>query len=173
MTEIGAGITAVSHGMKVLAWLRQVDKNYDAAEFKLKISELADALYDAKDALRQANDRQSVDAAEIERLKSNFKRKGELVRGEGNYQYFSKPNGKPIGYPICPRCVELECRMVELKQSGYYNEAECPVCSKSYNPVTCYYSDGSEDGDSDEKARRKSSEQSAKIAELGLKINGS
>ena len=168
--DLGAGIAAVANGIQITSWLRQVDKNFNSAEFKLKISELADALYDAKEALREAKDKQADDAAEIARLQDSFRKHGELVRGEGNYQYFPQANGKPLGYPICPKCLEVEGRLVEVKQKGVPNMAACPVCSNSYTPVVCYYDEGSPVRDSKEEARLNTEANTAKIREAGKRL---
>jgi hypothetical protein len=49
--DIMTGLSAVAQALNVANWLRGIEKEFDAAEFKIKIADLYSALADAKVAL--------------------------------------------------------------------------------------------------------------------------
>ncbi|WP_295322366.1 hypothetical protein [uncultured Sphingopyxis sp.] len=132
---------AVTQGLGIAKTLRGIEKDYDAAAYKAQIADLINALTDAKLALADAKERAADRDKEIEGLRSAFEAKGNLVKGDGDYNYFAGDDGKPIGFPLCPSC-DADGRIVQMKQDGPTQTARCPTCDKSYKPVTCYLIDG-------------------------------
>lgn len=135
--DIATGLSAASNGLSIAAWLKKVGKDYDAAEYKMKIAELVDALTDAKLALSEAKEATVAQAKEIEALKISFQAKAHLVRGEGDYLYFAGQNDKALGFPICPAC-ESDGKLIQLKRNGDVEDTICPKCKSEFKPVTCY-----------------------------------
>jgi hypothetical protein len=52
--DIMTGLSAVTQALNVANWLRGIEKEFDVAEFKLKMAELYSSLADAKLALADA-----------------------------------------------------------------------------------------------------------------------
>lgn len=139
--DILGGIAAASQALGIAKALRGIEKDYDAATYKVQIVDLIDALSNAKLALVDARENTAELEAEIARLRASFDAKAKLVKGAGDYSYFTDDDGKPIGFPACPGC-EAGGRIVQLKQDGPTETARCPTCDKSHSPVTCYLPGG-------------------------------
>jgi Zn-finger nucleic acid-binding protein len=142
--DIATGLAATTNALGIASWLRTVGKEFDAAEYKLKIADLVGALTDAKLALSEAKDKIADQDKEIGSLKANFQKQSELVAGEGDYRYLIGDNGKPLGFPICPAC-EVEGQIIQLKQNGGCQDAKCPRCKTEFTPVSCYLPEGNMD----------------------------
>lgn len=134
--DITAGLAAVSSALTVVRELRSIDAQYDVAEFKLKVAELAGALADAKLALLEAQTNLAQAEAEIKRVREAFAFRGELISVKG-YRY-EAVDGEPVNYPYCPRCDGVDGRLVRLTRNGGWNEGQCPQCKSHYQGVTPY-----------------------------------
>jgi hypothetical protein len=106
--DIFAGIAAATEALKIAKALRSIEKDFDAAAYKTQITDLIISLTDTKLALSEAKDQLSERDQEISRLKANFEEKSNLIKGLGDYSYKTDINGNPQGYPVCPRCEEVE-----------------------------------------------------------------
>jgi hypothetical protein len=134
--DIASGIAAVTQGLSIAKALRSIEKTYDEATAKAKIAEIIDALTDAKLALAEAKEGLADRDREIERLRAAFAAQGKLVTGPGDYMYKSDAEGRPLGYPTCPKCQAVDGRIVQLKQNIHYHTGQFPVCESSFRPVT-------------------------------------
>jgi hypothetical protein len=141
--DIISGISAATQAISIAKALRGIEKDYDAASYKSQITDLISSLADAKLALSDAKDQLADRDQEIARLKASFEDKASLKKGIGDYSYKTDENGNLYGYPVCPRCEAVDCRIVQTKEAGRSNAASCPVCSKVYHPVDCYLPAGS------------------------------
>lgn len=167
--DITSGLAAASNALSIADWLRNVGKNYDAAEYKLKIADLLCALADAKLALNQAKENELAHANEVARLKESFERKGTLVRAR-HHQYFSDAEGQPTGYPVCPSCL-VSGVLVETVPKGNFRSSQCPACDKDFSPITGFRFDPDTGAtNTDEEARRKSAADSAKMESFGRQL---
>ena len=135
--DIASGIAAATQGLGIAKALRGIEKSYDQATLKTQLAELMSSLADAKLALTEAKVSIAEKDAEIAALKASFEAQAELIVSDGDYKFFAGQNGKPVGYPVCPKC-ELEGRIVQLKQNGGIVQARCPGCLTEYQPVTCF-----------------------------------
>ena len=136
--DIGAGIAAATQALGIAKALRTIEKSYDEATYKAQMSELICALSDAKLSLSEAREELAEKDKEIERLKASFEVRESLVKGPGDYKFFTDSDGHPVGFPICPRCEAADGRIVQLKQDNVIIQAKCPVCSTPYRPVECF-----------------------------------
>jgi len=136
--DIASGIAAVTQGLGIAKALRGIEKSYDEVTFKAKIAEVIEALTDAKLALAEAKDGLGERDREIERLKAAFEAKAALVTGDGGYSYLADDSGKPLGYPICPKCEQVNGRIMQTKEHEHSGKSRCPACSDVYTPVVCY-----------------------------------
>lgn len=172
--DILSGITAASHGLSIAKALRGIGKDYDAATYKVQIVDLIDALTDAKMALTDAREELENRQREVERLKNSFAEREDLVKADGDYKYYVGMGGRPIGYPICPKC-EVDGKIIQIKEDQFFIQGRCPVCANVYRPVTCYlpYQEGGPqtrlEADAIEQAER-SERLSDSIARLGNRL---
>lgn len=143
MVDLLAGITALSEGIGIAKALRGISKDYDSATHRAQVAEMLDLLTDAKLAMAEAKETLAERDKEIARLKASFEAKADLVKADGDYEYFADENGNPVGYPTCPKCQPLHGRIVQLKQKVYVETASCPACSEVFAPVTCFLPQGS------------------------------
>jgi hypothetical protein len=141
--DVIQGIAAVGNALAIVQTYRGIEKKLDHATLKSDMADVISSLADAKIALSDARDKLAEQAREIERLKSSFEAAQSLVVGDGDYKYPASEHGDPIGYPVCPKCEPVDGRIIQLKQQGALNNAACPVCNQSFQPVTCYLPQGS------------------------------
>lgn len=153
--DIVGGLAAASQALGIAKALRGIEKDYDAATYRAQIAELIDALTDAKLALTDAKGAVAERDEEIKKLRASFDVKAQLVKGEGDYNYFTGEDGKPVGFPVCPGC-ETNGRIIQLKQAGPPNQAQCPSCEKTYKPVSCFLAGGAGDTLEAQQSRRAS-----------------
>jgi hypothetical protein len=132
--DIMTGLSAVTQASNIVKWLRGVEKEYDAAEFKLKISDLYSALTDAKMALADAKIEIESKQAEIEALRAQFQVRANTVEYEG-YKYERGSDGKPVGYAFCPVC-ESNGKMIRTTYvGGMSDKVRCPQCKAAYGEI--------------------------------------
>ena len=175
--DIASGIAAVTQGLGIAKALRGIEKTYDEATLKARIAEVIESLTDAKLALAEAKEDMAAKDKEIERLKAAFEAKAKLVKGPGDYEYIADEEGRPIGYPICPKCHETDGRILQLKQNIKHNAGQCPVCEKEYKPVTAFlhYEGGAaytKQNEFDDKAAEMNRRSAEGLGRLGERLNG-
>ncbi|MGQ0559350.1 MAG: hypothetical protein ACT4OE_07170 [Sphingosinicella sp.] len=113
--DLITGLAAATNGIAIAKALRQVDKNMDAATYKTQIAGLIETLTDARLALVEAKQTIAERDQEIKRLKEVDRESAKLIEGDGNYRYFPNSKGERSGFPICPRCENLDSRLVRFK----------------------------------------------------------
>jgi hypothetical protein len=128
--DIMTGISAVAQAMNIVKGLREIEKGFDAAEFKLKIADLYSTLADAKVALADAKTEIESKQGEIEALTAQFQVRTATVEYRG-HKYERSADGKPQGYPYCPIC-ESNGKMIQTAYSGAHRELSCPRCKAAY-----------------------------------------
>jgi hypothetical protein len=133
--DIMTGISAVAQALNVANWLRGIEKEFDVAEFKIKVADLYSALADAKVSLAEAKTEMESKQAEIEALKAQFQVRANTVEHAG-YKYEQGPDGKPVGHAFCPVC-ESNGKMTRTTYSltGNRYEVCCPRCKAIYGGV--------------------------------------
>jgi len=135
--DIMTGLSAVAQAMNIAKGLREIEKGFDAAEFKVKIAELNSALADAKVALADAKTEVDSKQAEIEALIAQFQVRTATVEYRG-YKYERNADGRPQGYPFCSVC-ESDGRMIRTTYGGgRRTEVQCPRCKAVYGSVSSF-----------------------------------
>jgi len=132
-------ISTISAAIGFARELNQVGRTLDEVQWKLKIAELTSALADAKVAATELKDEIEARDRQIAELKAAFAFHGETIERHG-YRYEAR-DGKPIGYPFCPRCIAVEgrfIRMTNLEKVG--RPGKCPHCQADYERLTQYLS---------------------------------
>ena len=162
--DIVAGLAAAANAISITKTLKNLEQTYDAAQFKIQIADLLDKLADTKLALTDAKETLAARDGEIVRLKQSQADRCTLVEGEGGYKFRSDEDGKKLGFPICPKCDPVDGRLVQLVQNDDVRSAICPVCSSSFQPVTCYLANGNTLAEQHrDERRRKIDEQSRRL----------
>lgn len=128
--DIMTGLAAAAQALDIAKNLRELEKGFDQAEFKLRIAELYSALSDAKIALADAKEALAAKDAEIGRLKATQGSKMPVVKYR-SYSFGIGPDGKSIGRPFCPVC---ESRGLQIQiVRGSSTQDHCPSCKAIYN----------------------------------------
>ena len=143
MVDPTAVITSVTAALKAAKTWRDVEKAFETASFRAQLADVIDALTDSKLALAEAKKRQVANNAEIERLKLTIANRQTLVNGADGYRYAIDENQNSIGFPVCPKCDQIDGRLIHLFQDGGVQKAKCPACATQYSPVTCFLVGGS------------------------------
>ncbi|MES2158181.1 MAG: hypothetical protein V4512_10275 [Pseudomonadota bacterium] len=141
--DIVSGIGAVTSALGIAKTLRGIEKTYDEATYKAQVADLINALTDAKLAMADAKESLAEKDKEIERLRASFESKARLVLGDGGYSYLTDEQSNPLGYPVCPKCEQVNGRIIQTKEHESSGKARCPACSDVYTPVICYLPKGS------------------------------
>jgi hypothetical protein len=131
-SEFAALATSLKVALDLARGTKAAIDALDDAEIKFKMAELYSALADAKIALADAGESVAAKDREIERLQHAFRRKEEAVEHNG-MPYKRGADGKPQGYPFCPRCLEIEgvlMRALPTMKPGRL--VECPECKTDY-----------------------------------------
>jgi hypothetical protein len=165
-------ITSVTAALKAAKAWRDVEKAFEAAGFRAQLADVIDALTDAKLALAEAKEQQSAKDAEIIRLKQTIDDRHSLVNGDGGYKYAVGDNGVAMGFPVCPKCDQIDGRLIHLVQDGDVKQAKCPACATVFNPVTCYLSGGDTlVADRDRRRKAMQEESDRKLSESYRRLN--
>lgn len=136
--EFGAVLTGLANAISVAKALKSIEASYDQATLKVKIAEIYDGLTDAKMALVDAKEEIAILEKENSRLKQTRLERDRLVAGEGGYEYFAGFNGYPNGYPVCPKCNQVDSRLILLVRNFHVDAAKCPACEQEFQPVVEY-----------------------------------
>ncbi|RWQ66211.1 MAG: hypothetical protein EOS85_31315 [Mesorhizobium sp.] len=129
--DIVGGLAAVGQALEIARQLREFEKTFTDAEFKLKLAELYSALSDTKMALADAREAIQERDSEIRRLKVLSDSKVKTVR-VGQYNYGIKPDGKPSSLPFCPTCEQTQGLQIQISH-GLGGHNLCPKCQGIYN----------------------------------------
>jgi len=131
LTTIIAALAGIKNATDIVVMLRNIDKDFKKAELKLKMSEIADLLFDAKIALNSIQDELVNKDKEIERLKDALVDKDEILP-HGDAYYKKDVNDNPIGYPYCSCCWETNSKKVRLVLVTGRGDSVCPNCRFEY-----------------------------------------
>ncbi len=130
-------VTAVLGNLKtatdIAKFIKDSDISLDKAETKLKLSELINALADAK--LEVVNVREELSQAEsrVRELETELQVQGSIRWQEPLYWLDVK--GAPDG-PFCQHCYDSARKLIRLQGNGegWY---ECKACKNSYVTAEC------------------------------------
>ena len=128
--DLMTAIATAGQAIKLVQDLRGIGKAFDAAEFKLKIADLNEALADLKMALIDAKDELASKDYEIAKLKEQFRHRAELVEYKG-FRYDKTKDGKPKGNPYCPVCEQKLGLLFHLTR--ILGKDSCPHCKAMYS----------------------------------------
>lgn len=130
IAEITAALAGVKHASDIAKLIKNSDVSLEAAEVKLKLADLIDNLADAKVEIAKFKEILSERDAEIQRLKKQIEKDGNMVY-EAPYYFLVKENGEKDG-PYCQRCYDSDEKLIRLQspcKDGYWR---CNKCSIDY-----------------------------------------
>lgn len=131
-------LTALTAAIDVTKAMRNAEKNFDAATYKLHLAELMTTLSEARMELVTAREAAMEKDVEFERLRQTLAAQGELVEARGGFKYRAGEAGQPTGLPICPSCEQRLGRITITVQDGNARKVRCPVCEARFEGVTSY-----------------------------------
>lgn len=165
-------LSSLNAALQVVKGWRAAEKAYDAAAFKAQLAEVMEALASAKLALIDSKELVLNLQQENTRLQREFDRSATLKKGDGGYLYEITNDNALTGFPFCPKCLDVDQRLVQLVQNGKILEGKCPRCSESFNPVTCYLAEGGTLKTQDDERRAAESARANKVLEEFGRLNG-
>ncbi|MFP3542738.1 hypothetical protein SB748_04570 [Rhizobium sp. SIMBA_035] len=136
MVDIAAALGFLGQAIGIAKDLREIDKGFDAGEFKARMADLYGSLAEVKMALADAQEELRAKDKAIAELRGNFEKKADLIERNG-YKYEKGRDGQPQGLPFCPRCEQNLGRYYRLVQTaGPRGQVKCPECKSDYAHVT-------------------------------------
>lgn len=139
--DLAAAMSSVSAALGLVKELRLIDAQFDKAELKLKISDLTEALSEAKlglvDVAQQLQDKDT----EIAELKKKVRYRAEKLIDKNGFRYEAN-DGKASGLPYCPAC-ENKGLFIKLAQDRNTpgHPFKCPSCRADYGYAGVYARD--------------------------------
>lgn len=133
-----ATIAALLNGLKaatdIAKSISQASNSLQAAELKMKLAELYEALADAR--IKATDLKEEIDAKdqEIARLLDAAKLEGEVFRGGD--AYFRKGASKP--YPLCIACWDQRKKLVHLLDTAREKGPDSRTCPECKTSVSFY-----------------------------------
>ena len=120
---------------ETLKALQDIDHAIDKAELKSKLADVIGSLADVRSALADARDEIAAKEVEIARLKATFTISADLIEiRQFKYRRSTDDPSRSVGYPICPRCEQVDGRaifMVASPKPGMI--VVCPQCKHEYH----------------------------------------
>lgn len=133
MVDIMTGLAAAGQALDIAKKLKELEKNFDSATFRLEIAELMTALADTKIALAEARATLSEKDAEIARLTAVVENKAPVVFYQG-FNFGITPDGQSMGKPFCPACEKTKGTQIQIAELMDEHH-QCPICQALYtNP---------------------------------------
>ena len=130
-------ISAVGQAIDVAKGMRAVEKNFDAAAYKVQIADLMTALSEARMELVAAREAANEKEAQFEELKRTLTGQSELIETASGFKYKSMED-RPLGLPVCPTCEQRDGRLVFTVKDGDVHKVRCPVCDARFEGIAIY-----------------------------------
>ncbi len=135
MEPVGA-ISAIGQAIDAVKALKDFERKFDAAQFKLQIADHTAALADAKLSVVGMQEELNSKNREIENLKANFRQRTDTIAYDG-FRYEIGADGKPTGYPYCNRCMTIDGVMIKVEAVPMAPKGGavtvCPQCDSKYS----------------------------------------
>lgn len=129
-----SAFASISKAIDAVKALKDFEKKFDAAQFKLQLAELTEALADAKLAVVSLKEELTEKDSEISNLKSSLNKKAQTIVHDG-FSYEVSDEEQPFGYPYCNRCMEVDGLMIKVVRnpiSSTGSKTYCPQCKTAY-----------------------------------------
>lgn len=130
--EIQLTLTSLKTALDVGSFLIKADSALDKALLKVELEKMIDALVDAKQTVRDLDDKIYEKDKLIEELTEKLKNKTKTV-GFLGARYYIAENGEPTGAPFCPTCWATKTELVPL--TAWSNNEHTHKCGSCGNTV--------------------------------------
>ena len=139
MADIMTTLAMLGQATKIAKDMNDISKEFDAAQYKIQIADLAGTLAEAKLSMLDVQEQLAAKDAEIARLQEAMRHRAELVEHSG-YFYDKQDDGSPVGRPYCPRCNEVDGLLMKLvrDRSAPGLPMCCPQCDKYFGQVSTF-----------------------------------
>jgi hypothetical protein len=101
--EIQFALSSLKTALDVGAFILKADSALDKALLKVELEKMIDALVDAKQTVRELDDKLYEKDKLIDELSEKLKNRNKTV-GFLSARYYRSSNGEPTGEPFCPTC---------------------------------------------------------------------
>jgi len=129
--DITSAISTISQSIEIIRFLKDIEKDYSNAEFKLKFAELYSNLAEVKVALSDAQTKISEQERIIEQISSKNVQKLMTVEYRG-YSFGIDKSGNSIGRPFCNVCLNQDGLQMQLVRMDSTIDM-CPRCKAVYS----------------------------------------
>lgn len=109
ITTIAAAIAGVKNAYEMAKAINATDKTFERAEFKLEMSKLMEALYDAREKMLEAKELIIEKDETIRKLEAQLAVKQSLVFK--NNSYWTETESGQDG-PFCTQCWDMDGKLV-------------------------------------------------------------
>ncbi len=134
ITEINAALASIKYAFDIANIMNDSVVSLEAAEVKLKLADLIDNLADAKVKIAKFKEILSERDAEIQRLKGQLEKQGNIL-WETPYYFLIKENGEKDG-PYCQKCYDSKRKLIRLQSVGPKCYWRCYECTSNYEDST-------------------------------------
>lgn len=132
ITTITAAIQSLRTASELVAALRTADAAFEKAGLKFQVANLIEALADTRMRLSEIQDLLAAKDQELSALRDALSIKASVVR-RGNAYYETDERGEPKGSPFCPRCWEVDHRLLHLVRVPKDGATKtCPECKRLF-----------------------------------------
>lgn len=130
ISAITAALSGIKNATDIAKLIKNSGASLEAAEIKLKLADLIEALAEAKIELANVREIVATKEDEIKALKTQLSVQGKVVWEEPYYFVVGNEGGKDG--PYCQKCYDSEKKLIRLQspsQNGYW---ECHECKSGY-----------------------------------------
>ncbi|WP_258960219.1 MULTISPECIES: hypothetical protein [Klebsiella pneumoniae complex] len=135
IASINAGLSAVKLAFGMAKDLKDASAAFNDAEIRLKISDLYNALSEARISLAEAQVEIVELQTEVRRLEGKLKEADELEFRDGFYYRVVPVDGKSNG-PFCPKCYEGQKKISSVSAAtgihSHFGKKHCHGCGSHF-----------------------------------------
>ena len=130
--EIQFALNSLKTALDVGSFILKADSALDKAMLKIELEKMIDALVDAKQTVRELDDRLYEKDKTIEELTEKLKNTNKTIGFLGARYYIGK-NGEPTGTPFCPTCWATKKELIPL--TAWSNSEATHKCGSCGNTI--------------------------------------
>ncbi|MET0064617.1 MAG: hypothetical protein ABW176_20190 [Candidatus Thiodiazotropha endolucinida] len=130
--EIQFALNSLKTALDVGSFILKADNALDKAMLKIELEKMIDALVDAKQTVRELDDRLYEKDKIIEDLTQKLKNTNKTI-GFLGARYYIGENGEPTGAPFCPTCWATKKELVPL--TAWSNKEHTHKCGSCGNTI--------------------------------------
>ncbi|MEL7642323.1 MAG: hypothetical protein AAGU21_22020 [Solidesulfovibrio sp.] len=138
MATIASMLSSIKFATDLAKILREADRSFATAEWKMKLADLSTTLADLRFATAEIKETLIQKEERIAELEEALLIKERVLKFRDTY-YEVGENGEPVGDPYCLNCWESFHYLRHLITIPNTTTRECPVCKTKYSGNNVYY----------------------------------